>query len=114
MLSFESGAARHWMTRRELMRVGFLGLGGLTLSSLSRLSAAEKKKETAVLLLFVHGGPSHLETYDPKPDATAEIRGPFGAIRTKLPGVHLCEHLPKHARTTNRFTLIRSCSHDEA
>ena len=118
MPTFESGpdARRGWLTRRDWLRVGFLGLGGLTLSDLFRLQAAgaAQNQDTAVLLLFVHGGPSHLETYDPKPNAPAEIRGPFGAIRTAVPGIDICEHLPRHARAARRFSLIRSCSHDEA
>src|SRR5262249_28295907 len=105
MLTFESGpdARRNWLTRRDCLRVGFLGLGGLTLSGLSRLiaSGAARKKDAAVLLLFVHGGPSHLETYDPKPDATVEVRGPFAAIQTRLPGIRICEHLPKHAKVAH-------------
>src|SRR5262249_20662821 len=51
---------------------------------------------------------------DPKPEATAEVRGPFKAIRTRIPGIHICEHLPKHAKVAHRFSLIRSCCHDEA
>lgn len=102
--------------RREFLRVGFLGLGGLTLADLLRLRAegSASKKDTAVLLLFVHGGPSHLETYDLKPDAPDDIRGPFKPIKTRVPGIHVCEHLPKHAKSADRFTLIRSCTHDEA
>src|SRR4051812_4900684 len=101
MFMFESGpdARQSWLSRRDWLRAGFLGLGGLTLGGLARLraSGAAQKKDTAVLLLFVHGGPSHLETYDPKPEATDEIRGPFKSIQTTLPGVRVCEHLPKHA-----------------
>ncbi len=118
MLAFESGTAARqgWLSRRDWLRVGFLGLGGLTLGDLFHLQAsgAARKRDSAVLLLFVHGGPSHLETYDPKPDAPAEVRGPFQAIRTAVPGLHICEHLPRHARVARRFSLIRSCSHDEA
>lgn len=104
------------MSRREGLRAGFLALGGLTLSQLLRLQAqaAAPKKDTAVLLVFVHGGPSHLETYDMKPQASAEIRGPFMPISTKVPGIHVCEYLPEHAAIADKFTLIRSCCHDEA
>lgn len=103
-------------SRRDFLRVGCLGLGGLTLPDLLRLRAEglASNRDTAVLLLFLHGGPSHLETYDPKPAAPAEIRGPFGAIRTRVPGIDICEHLPRHAEVAHRFTLIRSCHHDEA
>lgn len=102
--------------RRRFLQAGFLGLGGLTLGQMNRLQAAgaATKSETAVILLFVHGGPSHLETYDMKPQAAAEIRGPFTPIPTNVPGIDVCEHLPKHAKLADKFTLIRSCSHDEA
>jgi len=62
----------------------------------------------------VHGGPSHLETYDLKPGASTDIRGPFKPIRTNVPGIDVCEHLPRHAKVAHRFSLIRSCTHDEA
>ncbi|MFN0197476.1 MAG: DUF1501 domain-containing protein [Planctomycetaceae bacterium] len=104
------------LPRREWMKAGFLGLGGLTLADYFKLDAAGAvtPKDTAVILLFVHGGPSHLETYDMKPEAPAEIRGPYSPISTSVPGIDICEHLPQHARIADRFTLIRSCSHDEA
>jgi hypothetical protein len=118
MFSIETDAAGSFgqMSRRDWLRVGFLGLGGLTLADLLRLRAhgAAAPSDTAVILLFVHGGPSHLETYDLKPNAPAEFRGPFRPIQTNVNGMQVCEHLPRHARTAHRFTLIRSCSHDEA
>src|SRR5215207_7148820 len=118
MFQLESGAAArtHGLTRRDVLRAGFLGLGGLTLGDLLRLRAAgaAATRPTSVLLLFVHGGPSHLETYDMKPDASDDIRGPFRPIRTNVPGIDVCEHLPKHAKIAHRFTLVRSCTHDEA
>jgi len=104
-------------TRREMLRAGFLGLGGLSLADLLRLRSRADSgpaKDTAVILVFLPGGPSHLETYDLKPDAPAEIRGPFRPIRTRVPGLDVCEHLPLHARIADRFTLIRSCTHDQA
>jgi hypothetical protein len=64
--------------------------------------------EKAVILLWMAGGPSHIDTFDPKPDRPIENRGPFGVIRTKLPGVVICEHLPKMASLLDKFTLIRS------
>ena len=118
MFQFETDPARNFgqMTRRDWLRVGFLGLGGLTLGELARLQAqgVAETKDTAVLLLFTHGGPSHLETYDLKPDAADDIRGPYRPIPTNVNGIQVCEHLPKHARTAHRYSLIRSCSHDEA
>src|ERR1043165_1852993 len=98
MLKLETNAAATFgrMNRRDLLRVGFLGVGGLTLADVLRLraQAAARPSDTAVILLFVHGGPSHLETYDLKPDAPDEIRGPFLPMRTNVPGIEVCEHLP--------------------
>jgi len=106
----------HPQTRRACLRAGYLSIGGLALADLLRMQAAGNAtpKGTAVILLFVHGGPSHLETYDMKPLASSEVRGPFLPIPTSVPGIDVCEHLPKHAETAHRFTLIRSCTHDEA
>ncbi len=103
-------------SRRELLRLGFLGIGGLTTGDLLRLQAQgfAKKNDAAVILLFAHGGPSHLETYDLKPGASDDVRGPFKPIRTCVPGIEICEHLPKHAKIADKFTLIRSVTHDEA
>lgn len=111
------------ITRRDSLRVGMLGVGGLVLPDLLRLRATAAPsgahgnttpKETAVILLFVHGGPSQLETYDLKPEAPTEIRGPFLPIPTNVPGIDICEHLPKQAKLADKFTLIRSCCHDQA
>lgn len=102
--------------RRRFLQAGFLGIGGLSLAETLRLQAAAgtETSDTAVLLLFVHGGPSHLETYDMKPLANSDVRGPFVPISTKVPGIEVCEHLPKHAQIADKFTLLRSCTHDEA
>jgi hypothetical protein len=89
----------------------------LALADLLRLRSVAgpaAAKDTAVILLFVHGGPSHLETYDMKPAAPAEIRGPFVPIRSNVPGIDVCEHLPLHSKTAHRYTLIRSCHHDQS
>ena len=113
---------RRMMTRRDAVRAGFLGLGGLTLAELLRLRAqaaqhgggVSESKDTAVILLFVHGGPSHLETYDMKPDAPSGIRGPFSPIPTNVPGLDICELLPRQAQIADKYTIIRSVSHDQA
>src|SRR5262245_60980497 len=94
MLQLETDAAAMCgFSRRGLLRAGFLGLGGLTLGKALRLQAASgtTPKDTAVILLFAHGGPSHLETYDMKPLASTDIRGPFEPIRTNVPGIDVCE-----------------------
>lgn len=111
---------RRTMTRRDTLRAGFLGLGGLTLADLLRLRASAatngvaENRDTAVILLFVHGGPSHLETYDMKPQAPSDIRGPFSPIRTNVAGLDVCELLPRHAQIADKFTILRSVSHDQA
>ncbi|MBS0265899.1 MAG: DUF1501 domain-containing protein [Planctomycetes bacterium] len=121
MFSLSSADAFGRASRRQFLRAGFLGLGGLSLADVlrreSRVEAAGQtatRREKSVILLFVHGGPSHLETYDLKPLAAPEIRGPFLPVQTNVAGIDLCEHLPKHAQMADRFTLIRSCTHDEA
>jgi len=114
-LADASTPARRTIGRRDFLRAGVLGLGGLTLADLLRLRAAETEhRRTSVILLFVHGGPSHLETYDLKPNAPDSIRGPFKPKPTSVPGIDICEHLPKQAKVAHRFSIIRSCSHDQA
>ena len=94
-------------------------VAGLTLPRLlqARARAAQlgqRTKSTAVIQVWLGGGPSHFETYDPKPKAPAEFRGPFGAIQTKVPGLTICETLPQHARITDKVTLIRSVHHNNS
>jgi hypothetical protein len=102
------------ITRRTALKAGFLGLSGLTLPDLLRLRAqgAAARTDTACILLWLDGGPSQLESYDPKPEAPAEYRGPFGTIQTKLPGVRVSEVLPHHARHADKIALVRSLHHD--
>lgn len=101
--------------RREFLRVGLAGLSGLTLPELLRLQSAHatptNRERTAIILVFLHGGASHLETYDPKPDAPSEYRGPFGAISTSVPGLQLSELLPRHAAMADKYTILRSMVH---
>jgi len=102
--------------RRGLLRAGLLAAGGLNLASLLRLEAAQGtdvERPKSVIFLFLHGGPSQLETYDLKPQATSEVRGPCQPIATRVPGLELCELLPRHAEIAERFSLIRSCTHGE-
>jgi hypothetical protein len=100
--------------RREFLRLGLAGFGALTWADLLRRRAAAAtapSKDTALLVVWLHGGASHLETYDPKPAAPAEYRGPYGAIPTNVTGMHLSELLPGHAKLARRFTLLRSLAH---
>jgi hypothetical protein len=101
-------------TRRNLLKASLAGLAGLSLPGLLRgraVAAAAGKavpSRKSVILLWMTGGPSHIDTWDPKPDRPVENRGPFATIATRLPGVRVCEHLPKMAAMLDRFTLIRS------
>ena len=105
--------------RREFLRAGVAGLGGLGLADLLRLQdrapAADRlRRDTACILVWLDGGPSHLDTYDLKPEVPSEFRGPFRPIRTRVPGLDICERLPRHAGLADKFTLIRSCTHTAA
>ena len=102
------------ISRREVMRVGLGGLSALSLSELiSQRSQATPSgnKDTAVILVWLPGGHSHLETYDPKPQATADFRGPYAPIETVVPGMEISELLPHHSRVADRFNLLRSVVH---
>lgn len=105
------------VSRRSCLKLGSLMLGGLSLSDLlalreSNAAAGQSKADTSVILVWLQGGASHIETYDPKPEAPAEIRGEFSPIHSVIPGLALCEHLPLHAQVADRFNLVRSISHD--
>lgn len=102
------------MHRRELLRVGGTGLMGLSLGRL--LAAAESPlpltpRADALVIIFLNGGPSHLDMWDMKPTGPAEIRGEFHPIATSLAGVSLCEHLPRLAKQLHRCALVRSMHH---
>src|SRR5205085_5523433 len=102
------------MSRRALLRLGTLALGGLHWPNLVRAQAAPRSPSTAVILFWMWGGPSQLETFDPKPDAPAEYRGPFRPIRTTVPGMDICELFPRLARHGRRLVLVRSLHHTMA
>ena len=116
MLSVFGGGARDCdgVTRRSFLRAGVLGLGGLTLPDLLRLrasGAAPGAGRRSVILLWLSGGPGHMETWDPKPDAAGGFRGPFGAIPTSVPGVHFGELMPEQARLMDRLAVLRTVNH---
>lgn len=101
------------LSRRNLMKAGLAGVAGLSLPSLLRARAAAANSgasisHKSVILLWMTGGPSHIDTWDPKPDRPFNNRGPFSPIPTAVPGIQICEHLPKQAAMMDRFTLIRS------
>ncbi|MCA9147138.1 MAG: DUF1501 domain-containing protein, partial [Planctomycetales bacterium] len=100
--------------RREFLRTGLTGFTGLTLSQLYQLraqGASGGSENTAVILVWLRGGASHLDTFDPKPDAPAEFRGPFAPIDTKTPGIQITELLPQLATLSDRYALLRSVAH---
>src|SRR5947209_4152965 len=101
------------LSRRDVLRVGLLALGGLSLSDLlaARAAAGQADLPTSVILFWMWGGPSQFETFDPKPDAPSEYRGPFRPIRTRVPGIDVCELFPALAKVSNRFALVRSLHH---
>jgi uncharacterized protein (DUF1501 family) len=100
------------ITRRDFVRAGAIGSLGLA-SALRLVSAGEAKPARATNAIFVWlgGGPSHLDTFDPKPDAPAEIRGDFKPIGTNANGVRICEHLPKLAKLADTYAIVRGVSH---
>jgi hypothetical protein len=103
--------------RRSFLKAGAIGLGNLSLADLFRLRAAGPRPATddrSVIVLWVHGGPSHLETYDLKPEAPDDCRSLYAPTKTNAPGVEVCELLPRHARVADKFTIVRSLAHDEA
>ena len=100
------------VSRRGMLKAGLAGIAGLSLPELLRSQAAAgsaaAQPRKSVILLWMAGGPSHIDTWDPKPERPWINRGPFGVIDTKLPGVQICEHLPKQAAMLDRMTIIRS------
>ena len=113
MLTFFDGQKP--MNRRELLRVGTLGLGGLSLSSLLGVKALAKGQPNpltgkSVIFLFQQGGPSQHETFDPKPDAPSGVRSVGEVIPTSVPGTHFSSWMPRLAKLADKFTVVRSFS----
>ena len=117
MLSFHG--PRHplcdGLSRREFLRVGGLGIGGLTLADILRLRASAAaagqpmpRSGKAIIMVYLNGGPSHMDMYDLKPDAPVEYRGEFRPIRTNVPGMDICELMPLQARIADKFAIIRN------
>jgi len=106
---------RSLISRRSFLTTGTLGVCGLSLGDAMRIRAAQGQThaapDTSVIFIWLAGGPPHLDTYDLKPDAPEEYRGPFRPIRTNVPGIEVCEHLPLHAKCADKYTLIRSIAH---
>src|SRR5260221_10034662 len=108
----ESRDAAGSVSRRDFLRLGGLTVLGLSVAEQRARAEASGKGLRRCIFILLTGGPSHLETFDPKPGAPSEIRGPFKPIATATPGVHFCETLPLLAQHSEKFSVLRSLSHD--
>lgn len=116
MLSFDFGSSRNCegLKRRQFLQIGGAGLAGLSLPGLLRAEQQAKSVGTAkssdlnIVVLWMQGGVSHQDSFDPKPNAPAEIRGEFDVIQTNVPGVTICEHLPRMAQSLDKYSIIRN------
>ncbi|MFN6049202.1 MAG: DUF1501 domain-containing protein, partial [Planctomycetia bacterium] len=121
MNNFYSNACKEFnvvsQNRRNFLRVGSLGVAGLSLPTLLRhealASALGKKthREKSVVILWMRGGPSQHDMWDPKPEAPVEIRGEFKPIATSVPGIQVSELLPKTAAIMHKWAIVRSLAH---
>jgi hypothetical protein len=102
------------LSRRSFVQAGLLGVGGLTLPDLLRIRAQAKSAapDTAVILFWMSGGPGHMETWDPKPNAVDKYRGPFGTINTNVPGMQFGELMPRQAAIADKIAVLRSVAHN--
>src|SRR5438045_6455320 len=100
------------VSRRNFLKIGALGLGGLALPQLLRAEAQNgiRKSQKSVIMVYLPGGPPHQDMYDIKTDAPSEIRGEFRPIDTNVAGIQICEHLPHLARVMDKAAIIRSIS----
>src|SRR5262249_54873965 len=99
------------VSRRDFLRIGALGVGGLTLADLLRSKARgavpSPSAHKAVIMVYLPGGPSHIDMYDLKPDAPAEYRAEFRPVRTNVPGMDICEWMPRQAAIADKFAILR-------
>ncbi|MGE5194756.1 MAG: DUF1501 domain-containing protein, partial [Deltaproteobacteria bacterium] len=101
-------------SRRHFLKIGGLALGGISLPQILRAEGAspagagQKLSHKAIIMIYLSGGPSHQDMYDLKMDAPKEIRGSFQPIATNVPGIEICEHMPRLARMMDKFAIIRS------
>src|SRR3954470_5882410 len=120
MLTFFNGGSEPFcdgISRRSFLRAGGLALGGLTLSDLLRLKAqgavAAPRRGKSVIMICLGGGPSHVDTYNMKPEAPSEIRGEFHPIKSNVAGMDLSEMLPRQAKIADKFSVVRSATWQE-
>ena len=93
------------VSRRNFLKIGALGMGGMALPEILRAEAQAHlgKSQKSIIMVYLPGGPSHQDMYDLKMDAPSEIRGSFLPIKTKVPGIQICEHLPRLAAMMDKF-----------
>jgi hypothetical protein len=98
------------VSRRSLLKLGACSLGGLTLAQLFRAEAAAGvgSSHKAIINIHLGGGPSHQDMFDLKPDAPREFRGEFNPIKTNVPGIEICEHMPLLAQMADKYAILRS------
>jgi uncharacterized protein (DUF1501 family) len=119
MLTFNSNKSVRFcdgLSRRDFLRVGSLAAGsmGLSLADLTQAAGSGRSGDVNCILLFLVGGPSQLDTWDPKPNAPDNVRGPFRPIQTSVPGVQISENFPLMARMAQRYAILRSVNHQAA
>jgi Protein of unknown function (DUF1501) len=111
MLTIYGNASRFCdgVSRRNFLKIGAIGLAGLSLPSILRAEALSgRRSHKAVIMVYLPGGPSHQDMFDLKPGAPAEVRGEFNPIATSVPGIQICEHMPRVAAMMEKFTVMRS------
>ena len=104
------------VSRRSFVKAGLLGAAGLSLAELLRSESrgSAPTRPNSVIILWMRGGPSHIDMWDPKPDAPVEYRGEFGVIDSSVPGVILSDMLPRTARIMHKWSIVRSLHHHDA
>src|SRR5262245_17541039 len=102
------------LSRRSFLQLGVAGMASIGLTGLSRARAESEtpKKDTSVILIWLDGGPSHMDLYDMKPEAPEEYRGIWKPIHSRVPGFDITELFPKQAKVTDKFSIVRSLHHD--
>ncbi|MDQ3333470.1 MAG: DUF1501 domain-containing protein, partial [Planctomycetota bacterium] len=118
MLRIDAGRSGRYcdgLSRRSFLQLGVAGMAGVGLSNVLRAKAfaaeAASAKDTAAILIWLDGGPSHIDLYDLKPEAPAEVRGIWNPIPTNVPGIEISELFPRQAKIADKFSIVRSMHH---